>query len=174
MPANPDAFASPDWIREHLEDPSVVFIHAGATRAEYEGGHLPGAVPAVGYDDFTVERDGIRALVPSKEEMEATLGRMGIDEGKTVVLCASGKLNWSPRGYWVLRYFRFPSLKVADRSVAALAREGIPTTTEETVITPAVCHLGEPDSDVISTWAEVLEIAQGDASATILDCRTPE
>ena len=174
MPANPDAIASLDWIREHLDDPSVVFVHAGATREEYESGHLPGAVSAVGYDDFTTERDGIRALVPSKEQMEATLSRLGIDEGKTVVLVASGKSTWPHRGYWVLRYFRFPSVKVADRSVAALAREGIPTTTEETVITPATCRLGEPDASVISTWNEVLEIAQGDPSAAVLDCRTDD
>lgn len=174
MPANPDAFASLDWIREHLDDPSVVFVHAGATREEYESGHLPGAVSAVGYDDFTTEREGVRALVPSKEQMEATLGRLGIDEGKTVVLVASGKSTWPHRAYWVLRYFRFPSVKIADRSVAALAREGIPTTTEETTVTPAVCHLGEPDASVISTWDEVLEVAQGDPSAAVLDCRTPE
>lgn len=174
MPANPDAIASPDWIREHLDDPAVVFVHTGASAAEYESGHLPGAVSTIGYDDFTVERDGIRALVPSKEEMEATLGRLGIDETKTVVLTASGKSNWPHRAYWVLRYFRFPSVKVADRSVAALAREGIPTTTDVPQVTPVECRLGEPDASVISTWQEVLEIAQGNPSAAVLDCRTDD
>ena len=174
MPANPDAIASLEWIREHLEDPSVVFVQAGGDRAaEYEAGHLPGAVWAHGYDDLTVERDGIRALVPSKAEMEATLGRLGIDETKTVVFCASGKSMWPHRGYWVLRYFRLPSVKIADRSVAALAREGVPTTTDEPDVTPATCQLGEPDTSVLSTWEEVLEIAKGDPSALVLDCRTP-
>src|SRR5690606_12542211 len=119
MPANPDAVASLEWIREHLDDPAVVFVHAGGDRAEYESGHLPGAVWAHGYDDLTVERDGIRALVPLKHEAEATLGRLGIDETKTVVFCASEKSMWPHRGYWVLRYYRFPSVKIADRSVAA-------------------------------------------------------
>ncbi len=173
MPANPDAIASLEWVREHLDDPSVVFVHAGGDRSEYEGGHLPGAVWAHGYDDLTVERGGIRALVPSKVEMEATLGRLGIDETRTVVFCASGKSMWPHRGYWVLRYFRFPSVKIADRSVAALAREGVPTTTDEPSVAPATCHLDEPDASVLSTWEEVLAVVQGDASARVLDCRTP-
>lgn len=176
MPANPDAIASIEWIREHLDDPAVVFVHAGTDRGEYEAAHLPGAVWAHGYDDLTVERDGVRALVPLKQETEATLGRLGIDESKTVVFCASGKSMWPHRGYWVLRHYRFPSVKVADRSVAALAREGIPTTTEESQIVPAECHLGEPDESVISTWEQVLAVVQGNVDGgvpRVLDCRTP-
>ena len=175
MPANPDAIASLDWIREHLDDSGVVFVHAGTNRAEYEEGHLPGAVWAHGYDDLTVERDGVRALVPSQSEMEATLGRLGIDESTTVVFCASGKSMWPHRGYWVLRYFGLPSVKVADGSVAALVRDSggaITTSTEEPEVTPTECHLSAGDASVLSTWEEVLAIAEGDASARVLDCRT--
>ena len=178
MSANPDAIASIDWIRQHLDDPNVVFLHAGGERTEYESGHLPGAVWAHGYDDLTVERDGIRALVPSKGEMEATLGRLGVDAEKTVVFCASGKSMWPHRGYWVMRYYRFPDVRIAERSFAALAREGIPTTTDETTITPVTCTLGQADTSLISTWEEVLATALGDPSiaqgARILDCRTPD
>jgi thiosulfate/3-mercaptopyruvate sulfurtransferase len=173
MPANPDAIASVDWMRAHLDDPDTVFVHVGGERAEYEAGHLPGARWAHGYDDLTVTRDGVRALAPLREELEATLGRLGIDESKTVVFYASGKSMWPHRGYWLLRYFRFPSVKVADGSLAALTREGIPTTAEEPSVTPATCHLGEADPSVIATMDEVLAIAQGGDGARILDCRTP-
>ena len=172
--ANPNATVSLDWVRARLGDPNVVFVHVGTERAEYEAGHLPGAVWAHGYDDFTVTREGIRALVPTREEQEATLGRLGIDESKTVVCVASGKSMWPHRAYWVLRYFGFPNVRVADRSVAALAGAGIALTTDEPVITPTTCHLGEPDASVISTWQEVLAIAEGDDAARVLDCRTDD
>ncbi|MEI7926864.1 MAG: rhodanese-like domain-containing protein, partial [Chloroflexota bacterium] len=149
-----------------------VFLHVGGERKEYEGGHLPGAVWADGYGDFTVTRNGVRALVPYREEQEANLGRLGIDETKTIVCLASGKSMWPYRAYWVLRYYRFPHVVVADRSVAALAGAGIPTTTEETTVTPATCHLSEGDASVISMVDEVLAIANGDDAARILDCRT--
>jgi len=173
MAPNLDVIVDAAWIRAHLADPTVVFLHVGGERAEYEGGHLPGAVWADGYGDFTVTREGIRALVPTREEQEANLGRLGIDETKTVVCLASGKSMWPYRAHWVLRYFRFPDVRVADRSVAALAREGIPTTTDETAVTPVTCRLGEPDASVISTWQEVMEVIQTDA-ARILDCRTDD
>lgn len=174
MPAaNPNATVDLEWVRAHLDDPEVVFVHVGGDRKEYEGGHLPGAVWADGYGDFTVTRNGVRALVPSREEQEATLGRLGIDETKTVVCVASGKSMWPYRAYWVLRYFRFPDVRVADRSVAAMAREGVPTTTEDTPPRPATtCRLSEGDASVVSMVDEVLAVAQGDDGARILDCRT--
>ena len=170
--ANPQAIVDASWVRAHLDDPSVVFLHAGTERAEYEGGHLPGAIWAHGYDDFTVTREGIRALVPYREEMAANLGRLGIDESKTVVCVASEKSMWPYRAYWVLRYYRFPNVHVADRSVAALARAGIALTTAEPSVTPVTCRLAEADASVISMWQEVLAAAQGGGDARILDCRT--
>jgi thiosulfate/3-mercaptopyruvate sulfurtransferase len=172
MPANPDAIVSLDWVREHLGDPNVVFLHAGTERAEYEAGHLPGARWVHGYDDLTVTRDGIRALVPLQHEMEATLGRLGVDESKTVVFVASGKSMWPHRGFWVLRYFNFPNVHIADRSVAAMAREGVALTSDEPVVAPTTCALSEGDESVLSTWEEVLLTSQGAGMAVILDCRT--
>ena len=172
--ANPDAIVDADWVRAHLDDPGVVFVHVGAARNEYESGHLPGAIWGDGYEDFTVTREGVRALVPLRDEMEANLGQLGVDETKTVVFLASEKSMWPYRAYWVLRYYLFPNVHIADRSVAALAREGFATTTENTRVVPATCHLFEGDASVISLWQDVLAIAQGDDSASILDCRTDD
>lgn len=172
MPANPDAIVSLDWVRAHLDDPNVVFLHAGGDRAEYEAGHLPGARWVHGYDDLTVTRDGIRALVPLQHEMEATLGRLGVDESKTVVFVASGKSMWPHRGFWVLRFYRFPNVHIADRSVAAMAREGVTLTSDEPPVATTTCVLSEGDESVLSTWEEVLLTSQGAGKAIILDCRT--
>jgi len=177
MPANTDRMVDLDWVRAHLDDPDVVFLHAGtgeADRATYDAGHLPGAVWTEGYVDLAVERDGVRALVPLKADFEATLGRLGIDETKTVVCVASGKSMWPTRAYWVLRYFRFPDVRIADRSVAALARGGIALATDAPRITPQTCVLGDADTSVLSTWQDVLAIAQGGDEAAILDCRTDD
>ncbi|MEX2099883.1 MAG: rhodanese-like domain-containing protein [Acidimicrobiia bacterium] len=174
MAANPNAMVSAEWVGERLDDPGVAFLHIGGARSEYESGHLPRAVWADGYGDFTAERDGIRALVPLKHEMEATLGRLGIDESMTVVCTASGKSMWPSRAYWVLRYYRFPRLHVADRSVAALAKAGLPVTRDEIEVHGTTCRLGEPDASVLSVADEVLAAAEGRADAMVLDCRTDE
>ena len=172
--ANPDALVDPAWIRERLDDPSVVFVHIGSDRGEYDAAHLPGAVWADGYEDFSTERGGIRALVPGREELEATLGRLGIDASKTVAFVASRKSMWPSRGYWVLRYYRFPRVHLADRSMEALARDGLPVTSEPPDVTPVPCHLDEPDPSVLATAEEVMEVARGNDNARILDCRTDD
>jgi thiosulfate/3-mercaptopyruvate sulfurtransferase len=169
---DPGALLSANWLRDHLHDPDLAVLHIGGDRAEYERGHLPGAIWAHGYDDFTVERGGIRALVPLRDEMAATLGRLGIDESKRVVFAASAKSMWPSRGYWVMRYYRWPRVHIADRSVDALARAGLPVTTEEPPVAAATCHLAEPDEAVMATAEDVLAVAQGDSAARVLDCRT--
>ncbi len=173
-PADPGPLVDPEWLRAHLDDPDLAIVHVAGDRAEYERGHLPGAVFAHGYDDFTVERGGIRALVPLGPELAATLGRLGIDESKRVVFVASTKSMWPSRGYWVLRYYGWPRMHMADRSLEALARAGLPTTTTEPAITPVTCGVGDPDPSVIATAEEVLAVAQGGHGERVLDCRTDD
>jgi thiosulfate/3-mercaptopyruvate sulfurtransferase len=168
----PGPLVDPEWLREHLADPDLAVVHVGTERSEYERAHLPGAVFAHGYDDLTAERGGVRALVPLADQLASTLGRLGIDETKRVVFVASDRSMWPSRGYWVLRYFRWPRLHMADRSVQALSRAGIPTTSREPVVTPSACRIGTPDESVLSTAEDVLAVARGDRSARVIDCRT--
>jgi len=171
-PSDPGPLVGLDWLRTHLDDPDLALIHIGTDRGEYDAAHLPGAVYADGYDDFTAEREGIRALVPLAGELAETLGRLGIDETKRVVFTASGRSMWPSRGYWVLRYYRWPRMHIADRSVAALARDGLATTSEAPAPRPVVCHVGQADESVMATAGDVLAVANGDRSARVLDCRT--
>ena len=175
MPAaNHDATVDLDWVRAHLDDPNVVFVHVGGERKEYEGGHLPGAVWADGYGDFTVDRAGIRALVPHRDEFEATLGRLGVDERRTVVLLASGKSMWPYRAYWVLRYFRFPSVHLVDGGIEALRAAGVPLTDQPTPPrTIDAVRLDDPDASIIVTYQDVLAAIDA-GTEVILDCRSDE
>ncbi len=169
---NPDPIAEVEWLAEHLDDDDVVLVQIEGGRAAYEAGHLPGAVFADGYDDFTAERGGVRALVPLPHELAATLGRMGIDQSKRVIFYSAGKSMWPSRGYWVLRYYGFPMVQIADRSLAALSEAGLPVTTDETMRDPIDVEVGAGDGSVISMVEEVLAVAEGNSEARVLDCRS--
>ncbi len=165
------------WLAAHLGDPGLVLIHVTNSRDEYDQGHLPGAVYAHGYDDFTAERDGIRALVPGRAQMAATLGRLGVAQGARVVLYAGAPSAWPSRAYWVLRYFRWPDAHVAEAALPALARAGLPTTTERVVPRPASVELPEPDDSLLASYEQVLEVVEGRAGESpgqVLDCRTTQ
>ena len=172
MAMNPDPIAEVEWLAEHVDDDDVVLVQIEGGRAAYEAGHLPGAVFADGYDDFTAERGGVRALVPLPHELAATLGRMGIDQSKRVIFYSAGKSMWPSRGYWVLRYYGFPMVQIADRSLAALSEAGLPVTTDETMRDPIDVEVGAGDGSVISMVEEVLAVAEGNSEARVLDCRS--
>jgi thiosulfate/3-mercaptopyruvate sulfurtransferase len=172
MAMNPDPIAESEWLAEHLEDDDLVLVQIEDGREAYEAGHLPGAVFADGYDDFTTERGGVRALVPLPHELAATLGRMGIDQSKRVIFYSAGKSMWPSRGYWVLRYYGLPMVQIADRSLAALSEAGLPVTTDETMHAPIDVEVGAGDASIISMVEEVLTAAEGSSEARVLDCRS--
>jgi thiosulfate/3-mercaptopyruvate sulfurtransferase len=170
--AGDDLLVGPDWLNARLADDSLALIQIEGDRAPYDAGHLPGAVYAHGYDDFTAERGGVRALVPLPEELAATLGRFGIDQSHDIVCYAAGKSMWPSRAYWVLRYYGFPRVHLADRSLAALQRAGLPVTTEVPDRAPTTPAIGAGDASILSTVDEVLAIANGAKGARVLDCRS--
>jgi thiosulfate/3-mercaptopyruvate sulfurtransferase len=172
MPVNDDLFVGPEWLSEHLADDNLALIQIEGDRSAYDAGHLPGAVFAHGYDDFTAERDDVRALVPLPEELAVTLGRLGIDQSKRIVCYAAGKSMWPSRAYWVLKYYGFPRVHLVDRSLAALQRAGLPVTTEEPAPQPTLVGITEGDPALIAMVDEVLAIANGGGGARILDCRS--
>lgn len=172
MPVNDNLLVGAEWLSAHLEDGDLALIQIEGDRAPYDAGHLPGAVFAHGYDDFTAERGGVRALVPLPEELAATLGRFGIEQSQNIVCYAAAKSMWPSRAYWVLRYYGFPRVHLADRSLAALQRAGLPVTTETGERAPTSPAIAGGDASIISTVDEVLAIAEGGTGARVLDCRS--
>ena len=172
MPMNPDPIAEAEWLAEALEDPELVLVQIEAGRETYEAGHLPGAVFVDGYGDFTSERDGVRGLVPLPDELAVTLGELGIEPWDRVVFYSAEKSMWPSRAYWVLRYYGFPLVQIADRSLAAMQRAGLPVTTDEVLREPTDLEIGPGDASMISMVNEVLAVSEGKLDARVLDCRS--
>ena len=123
MPAAPEALVDAGWIAAHLGDPELRILHVANDRAEYDAGHVHGAVYAHGYDDFTENRE-FRALVPLPKRMAATLGRLGVSPAQRIVCTAGARSPWPARAYWVLRYYRFPRGPPRRRRRAGSPRRG--------------------------------------------------
>ena len=172
MPRNPEPIVSAGWLTAHLEDDDLALIQVEGDRAPYDAGHLPGAIYAHGYDDFTAERDDVRALVPLPGELATILGRLGVDRSQRIVCYAAGKSMWPSRIYWVLRYYGFPRVHLADRSLAALQQAGLPVTTDPTEREATTPAIPEGDASILSTKEEVLAVAEGATGARVLDCRS--
>ncbi len=159
------------WLGEHLDDLDLRVLHIANDRAEYDEAHVRGAVYAHGYGDFTEDRDGVRALVPSPERMAANLARLGVSPEQRIVCTAGARSAWPARAYWVLRYYRFPRVHLADGAVPALREAGVPVDDVAPPAAPAEVALPEPDEAIIALSGDVLEAAEG-GPARIIDCRS--
>lgn len=175
MPARTDALVSPEWLATHIDDPDLRLVHIGIDPAEYPAGHIEGAIAASGYEDFAEDRE-VRALVPLPETMAAILQRLGIGPEHRVVFYASSRSAWPYRGYWVLRYYRFPNVHIVDGALPALEAAGLRVTTEPAIPTPLAAppELPEPDASILATVEDVLAVAEGGSDDIVIDCRADD
>ena len=88
QPAEPDAIVTTEWVAEHLDDPAIVIAEVDSDLdADYRQGHVPGAV---GWGLHTDMEDPVRRDIPGVAQLEALLGRSGVDNDTTVVVYGDG------------------------------------------------------------------------------------
>jgi thiosulfate/3-mercaptopyruvate sulfurtransferase len=98
----------------------------------YRQGHLPGAVFA------DLDRDlagppappasGGRHPLPDPEVFQAAMRAAGVSRDRPVVVYDDGDAMAAARGWWVLRYFGHPDVRVLDGGYRAWTGAGLPVT----------------------------------------------
>ena len=181
---------SAEWLAAHLHDPDLRLVHVALDRKIYDAAHLPGAIfvdthvdlaklgtrPATG----SVQR---QCLVPTREEVAASLAAWGVAPGQRIVFYDDAGLNRQAiRGYWLLRLYGFPRERVhlLDGGLTVWLAEGRPTTAEATVPKPVDVteRLHERDDSLIATAEQVLawsrEASAPGGPTRLLDVRLVE
>lgn len=117
---------SADWLVEHLAQVRVVdvrwYLDGRSGRAEYERGHIPGAVWLDIDADLSAPatpQDG-RHPLPSAEQFAAALGGAGIAEGTPVVAYDDAGGSIAARLWWLLHVLGEP-VAVLDGGLACWA-----------------------------------------------------
>jgi thiosulfate/3-mercaptopyruvate sulfurtransferase len=87
--ANPrkDLVVDSAWLAQHLSDPDLVLLHVG-DKAEYEGGHIPGA-RFVSLNDISVSDHsghGLMLEMPPAEDLQHRLEALGISDNSRVIV----------------------------------------------------------------------------------------
>jgi thiosulfate/3-mercaptopyruvate sulfurtransferase len=112
----PGPLVSAEWLAANLGDPTLRLIHVSVQGETYARSHIPGAIFADLHVDLA--RPGHRPetgtadrhyLVPTREEVAATLRRWGVRPGDRIVFYDDeGQNRHAIRGYWLLSLYRFP------------------------------------------------------------------
>jgi len=134
MVSLPTPLVSTDWLARHLAQPGLVVVDASwylaamnrQGRAEYEAGHIPGAV-YWDLDELSDRASPLPHMLPPLDDLARELGVLGIGNGDRVVVYDGSGVNLSAaRVWWTLRLLGHEAVAVLDGGLKRWRAEGHP------------------------------------------------
>jgi thiosulfate/3-mercaptopyruvate sulfurtransferase len=168
--AHPEALVSTDWLAAHLDDPSVRVLESDEDVLLYESGHMPGALKLDWHTDLNdpVQRDYI-----GREQFQALVRRLGIDDRTTVVFYGDKNNWWATYALWVFHLFGFTNTKILDGGRAKWEAEGREMTTDVQAVKPSSYVAKERDDGRIRAFMTDVQ-AHVKARGKLIDVRSPD
>jgi thiosulfate/3-mercaptopyruvate sulfurtransferase len=172
---------STDLLAEHLIDSSWLIADCRYNLndetwggAEYDAGHIPGAMFVSVAHDLAGPRSGVngRHPLPTVEAMAVTFGRLGITDGIQVVAYDQEAGTFASRLWWMLRYLGHDAVAVLDGGFAKWTRERRPVRGGQERRQPAR-FTARVRQEMHVTVDEALAHL-GDPSVLLVDARSPD
>jgi thiosulfate/3-mercaptopyruvate sulfurtransferase len=128
---HPEALVSTEWLAAHLGDPQVRVLDAsfkqpGVTptaRADYDAGHIPGAV-FFDIDDVAEPGTSLPHMIPSPARFAEKMAERGIGNDDKVIFYDANGLSSAGRGWWLLRLFGHDNVALLDGGLPKWKAEG--------------------------------------------------
>jgi thiosulfate/3-mercaptopyruvate sulfurtransferase len=133
--AQPELLAETGWLAEHLNDPAVRIVDTRPA-AQYEAGHIPGAVSLAAAGAIPRAENGDMG---DPAELAELAGRLGIgDDTEVVVYDAPGPQMGMFA--WALLYAGHAKTRMLDGGFTRWTAEGRPVSTDASTPAPAAFH----------------------------------
>jgi thiosulfate/3-mercaptopyruvate sulfurtransferase len=168
--AHPEALVSTEWLAQHLADPTVRVLESDEDVLLYGMGHIPGAQKIDWHTDLN---DPIQRDYVSREQFQALVRRLGIDESTTVVFYGDKNNWWATYALWVFQLFGFRGAKILDGGRAKWEEEGREMTTDEPAVAPSSYAAPERDDSRIRAFMPDVRAHVG-AAGKLVDVRSPD
>ncbi len=170
---------STDWLAQRLRDRDVIAVDGSYflptqkrdARAEYRGGHIPGAVffDIEAVSDHSTE---LPHMLPGPTHFGEAVGALGIGDGDTVVVYDSLGLYSAARVWWTFRVFGATNVYILDGGLPQWKAEGRPLENGDAKPAPKQFH-AEMNVGAVAMLADV-RMALTDDSAQVVDARSAE
>ncbi len=132
--AHPEVLVENDWLEAHLSDPKVRIAEVDYDpAANYEMGHLPGAVLFDWRKDIN---DPVSRDILSAEALTALFQRAGVDDDTTLVLYGDFNNWFAAFAHWVFSYYGAKHLKLLNGGRKKWISEDRPLTREVPKLDP--------------------------------------
>ncbi len=175
---NSPFLVTPHWLAENIHDANIVILDARMSppglipkrdiRAEFEQGHIPGAV----YFDIDAIADhstDLPHMLPSPQVFSEIVGQLGINEQQTLVIYDDGNLFSAPRVWWTFRTFGVKKVHILTGGISGWLQSGFALESGPTDRSPEIFNATFNAAAVKN--AEQILAALGDSEIQILDAR---
>ena len=166
---DPETLVDTQWLVEHLHDPNLRIIEMDLDPQSYDHGHIPGSIFWSAYEpllpDMRINFD--------PEVMEKLLSRSGITNNTTVIAVHGEFIATSGFIFWLLKIWGHQDVRILNGGRQKWQQEGLPLTTESTVVMPSDYHIHSLDESLRVSAAEVKK-SMGHENFILLDVRTSQ
>jgi thiosulfate/3-mercaptopyruvate sulfurtransferase len=119
--AHPEALVTTAWLADHLADPKVRVIESDEDVLLYDVGHIRGAQKVDWHLDLN---DAVLRDYVSRDQFQALVRRLGIDQSTTVVFYGDKNNWWATYAFWVFELFGFTNARILDGGRTKWEQEG--------------------------------------------------
>ena len=163
LDAGHDVLVTSEWLAAHLFDATVRVVEVDVSRADYDQGHIDGAVLWNVYSDM---KDPDYRLIEAAG-LERLTGRSGIGRDTTVVF-----YGYAPAlGFWLMKLYGHADVRILDCSRAAWLAEGRPWSSSATEQASIGYRLARADGGLRADHSAVHD-AIGRSGITLADVRS--
>lgn len=146
-----------DWLANELGASDLRIVDAtkfmpDAGRnpaAEYEAGHIPGAV-FMDLGDLTDTGNPVENMLPPPEKFASRMQSLGLGDGSRIVLYDDSPLKSATRAWWMLTIFGAHEVAILDGGIAKWKAEGRPLETGKEALRHRHFTVWKDDKDVRS------------------------
>lgn len=166
------------WLAEHANDADIVILDARMSppglipkrdiRAEFEQGHIPGAV-YFDIDEIADHSTELPHMLPSPQEFSERVGQLGVSEQHTLVIYDDGNLFSAPRVWWTFRTFGAKNVRILAGGINGWRQAGYALESGQAKPTPQVFNVAF-NSAAVKNVDEVVAVL-GNSDVQIIDAR---
>jgi thiosulfate/3-mercaptopyruvate sulfurtransferase len=165
------------WLADHLNAPDVIVLDGSMhlptakrnARAEYEAGHIPGAI-FFDIDEISDKSKPLPHMLPSAVQFASQMKKMGIGDGLRIVVYDSEGLYSAARVWWMFRTMGHRDVAVLNGGLKKWKAEGRPLESgEPPQRTPR--HFTPRFNAGLVRDADDVKALIGNASTQIVDAR---
>ncbi|MGZ5511051.1 MAG: sulfurtransferase [Nitrososphaeraceae archaeon] len=164
-----NVLVSTQWINDHLNDPKVRIVEVDYIPAtSYMLGHIPGAVI------FDWKRDIIDSTkrdVISKEVLEDSLQRIGVNNDTTLIVYGDFKNSFATFAFWIFKYYGFKDVRLMNGSRKKWFEEDRPLSLDIPSYRRGNFKASDPDKSIRAFMSYVKEKI-GSQDKILVDVRT--